>query len=279
MPTQTPDYGRTVRDYARFRPEYPVELYERLARHFGVGVADQRVLDIGTGSGLVARGLARRGAIVTGLDPSPELLQEAARLAADEQLGVRFVRGTAESTGLPDASFDVATAAVCWHWFDAPRAAAEIRRVLVPGGRLIIIHFEWLSRPGDVVDATEELLRTHRSTIPGRRIAEKLAHTVISRLHPALARHVGTGVHPDRLATLWSCGYRDLESFSFDVDVPYRHEAWRGRIRSHAWAAATAAEDRVSRLDGALAQMLRERYPEEPLHIPHRVFVVTGRTG
>src|SRR6185436_17180758 len=114
MPRSRPDFGQTADDYARHRAEVPAELYDRLARGFGIGRAGQRVLDVGTGTGAVARALARRGCAATGLDPSAELLATATRLAAAEGLDVRFVQGVAEATGLPAESFDVVTAAVCW---------------------------------------------------------------------------------------------------------------------------------------------------------------------
>jgi hypothetical protein len=79
------------------------------------------------------------------------------------------------------------------------------------------------------------------------------------------------------MSTLAAAGFEDLESFSFGVDVRYDHEGWRGRIRTHAWAGASQAPPKVARLDTELAALLRERFRDEPLHVPHRVFVVVGR--
>lgn len=272
-----PDFGRTVEDYARFRADYPPELFERLAGGYSIGVPGQRVLDVGTGTGLVARALARRGCVVTGLDPSPALLEAAAAQAAAAGLEATFLRGTAEATGLPEASFDVVTAAVCWHWFDPDRAAAELRRVLVAGGRIAIIHFEWLAEPGNVVEATETLLQRNRSGIPGRATMAGFARALLGRVAPALARGLGAGLHPDRLTTLRAAGFTAIESFSFDADIAYDHAAWRGRIRSHAWAGASAGSRRVARLDAEVAALLRDRFAPEPLAVPHRIFVVVGR--
>jgi len=62
------------------------------------------------------------------------MLEKAREL--DRQAGVElnYVEGFAESTGLPDASFDVVTAGQCWHWFERSRAAAEALRLLRDGG-------------------------------------------------------------------------------------------------------------------------------------------------
>ena len=272
-----PDFGQTADDYARHRAEVPSELYDRLARGFGIGNAGQRVLDVGTGTGAVARALARRQCAATGLDPSAELLATAARLAAAEALDVRFVQGVVEATGLPAESFDVVTAAVCWHWFDAERAAAEIRRVLVPGGRLVIVHFNWLARRGNVVEATELLMRKHRPGGPGVELAERIVKSAAARVRPAWFATLGTGIHPESLSTLTSAGFEDLETFSFDADIRYDHEGWRGRVRSHAWVGASSTPHRVARFDDELAALLRQRF-DGPLAIPHRVFVVVARS-
>ena len=71
---------------------------------------------------------------------------------------MRYVTARAEQTDLPDASFDVVTAGQCWHWFDRPKAAQEVRRLLVSKGWLVIAHFDWIPLPGNVVEATEKLI-------------------------------------------------------------------------------------------------------------------------
>jgi ubiquinone/menaquinone biosynthesis C-methylase UbiE len=154
------DFGKTAQDYGRHRAGFPEALYERLAT-FGVGVPGQRLLDLGTGTGTLARGFARHGCAVTGLDPSAALLEEARRLDHEAGVDIRYVTATAETTGLPDASFDVVSAGQCWHWFDRAQAAREVRRLLVPGGWLVIAHFDWIPLPGNVVEATERLVEQH----------------------------------------------------------------------------------------------------------------------
>jgi ubiquinone/menaquinone biosynthesis C-methylase UbiE len=274
-----PDFGRTADDYATYRAEVPAELFDRLARGYGVGLAGQRVLDLGTGTGAVARALARRGCEVTGLDPSPELLVAAARLADEEGLAVRFVRGVAEAIEFPKDSFDIVTAAVCWHWFDGERAASEIRRVLAPGGRLVIVHFNWLSRPGNVVEATEALMRRELRIVPGMQTLKRLVKGAVARIRPAWVRGLGTGIHPESMSTLTAAGFANLESFSFDVDVPYDHQAWRGRVRSHAYLGASRSPSSVARFDTRLAALLWSKFAHEPMSIPHRIFAIVARNA
>jgi SAM-dependent methyltransferase len=101
-------------------------------------VSGEKVLDVGTGTGVVAITAARTGARVSGLDLTPELLEQArenARIAQTQE--IVWTEGDAESLPYPDASFDVVVSQF-GHIF-APRpdvAVTEIRRVLKPGGRL-----------------------------------------------------------------------------------------------------------------------------------------------
>jgi ubiquinone/menaquinone biosynthesis C-methylase UbiE len=108
-----------------------------------LGVADgDRVLDVGCGSGVVTRAIARRvGArgLAVGLDPSPALLAVARQLARDAGLGdrIEFREGSALRLPFPDGSFDVVMCVtVLSHVPDGESALPELVRVLRPGGRL-----------------------------------------------------------------------------------------------------------------------------------------------
>ena len=87
----------------------------------------------------------------------------------------------------------------------------------------------------------------------------------------------GLGIHPLWLRDLGEAGYRDLETFSYDVDAPYTPEAWRGRIRASAGVGASLSPERVERFDQELAELLSTRFPGALLSVPHRVFAVLAR--
>ena len=249
------DFGKTARDYGSFRAGFPDALFDRLA-NFGIGKTGQRLLDLGAGTGYLGRGFARAGCAVTGLDPSDALINEARRLDREAGVASDYVTAHAEHTGLPDHAFDVVTAGQCWHWFDRARAAAEVRRLLQPGGALVIAHFDWIPLPGNVAEATERLIERH---------------------NPDWTMGGGTGMKREWLADVAIAGFRGIETFSFDEDTPYSHMAWRGRIRASAGVGASLAPDAVMRFDGELAELLAQRFPEDPLAVLHRCFALVCR--
>jgi ubiquinone/menaquinone biosynthesis C-methylase UbiE len=100
--------------------------------------AGERLLDVGCGTGLLLGCLAGRSPFreLTGVDLSPGMVAQArGRLPAS----VRLLVGDAEALPFPPASFDVAVSVSSFHYWPAPaRGLEELRRVLRPGGRLII---------------------------------------------------------------------------------------------------------------------------------------------
>jgi len=100
----------------------------------------QRVLDVATGTGLVARALVRRyGCSVVGLDQSEEMLGRARALVGP---GVELVRGEAERLPFEDASFDALTFTYLLRYVDDPAATMrELARVVRPGGRIAMLEF------------------------------------------------------------------------------------------------------------------------------------------
>jgi len=245
------DFGHTADDYVRHRAGFPAELLDGLDA-LGLLRPDDRVVDLGTGTGNLARLIAPRVASVVGVDPSAALLEKARELGG----GVEYHVGTAEDTGLPAGAFDLVTAGQCWHWFDGDRAAAEARRLLQPDGSIVIAHFDWIPLPGNVAHSTEALIERH---------------------NPRWTMGGGTGIYPRWLTDLARAGFEDLRTFSFDVVVPYRPEAWIGRIRASAGVGASLDEDQVERLSDDLRGLLAERHPEDPLKIPHRTWAVVAR--
>lgn len=255
------DFGRRAQDYLRHRQGFPAVFYERIEAMYGLGRPGQRALDLGTGTGTVARRLAAQGCEVTAVDVSASMLEVAAEAAADEGLAVRLVERPARDTGLAAESFDLVVAGQCWHWFEREQAAAEAWRVLRPGGALVIVHLDWLLLPGSVFDATSRVLEDHART---------------QAWSPVFA-HSRDGFYPQWLRDVHGAGFEAPETFSMDVTQRYTHAAWRGRIRASGGVAVMEKEE-VERFDALHAEAIAP-WPD-PLDVPHRLFaVITTKPG
>jgi SAM-dependent methyltransferase len=150
-------FARSAQAYERGRPGYPDAAVDRLV----AALPGRAVVDLAAGTGKLTRALVARGLDVVAVEPVAEMR---AAIAAP----ARAVEGTAEAIPLADAGVDAVTVAQAFHWFDGPRALAEIHRVLRPGGVLALL---WNRR--DTRDALQgritDVLEPHRGDVPAHR--------------------------------------------------------------------------------------------------------------
>lgn len=127
-----------VESYRRYRPRYPAEIVDLLRREceLGEGAA---VVDVASGTGLLAEIFLAGGFAVTAVEPNAEMRAACSELAQSYPK-LRILEGTAEATGLPAHSADLITVAQAMHWFDLERTRAEFARVLKPGGCCAVIY-------------------------------------------------------------------------------------------------------------------------------------------
>jgi ubiquinone/menaquinone biosynthesis C-methylase UbiE len=144
--------------YDRFRIGYADELYDAI---FEYGLRPgASVLDVGTGTGLAAAALVARGCSVTGLDASEVMLGR----ARGRVPGASFVNGSATDLPFANASFDAATSAQAFHWFDQERALSELERVVRPGGT-VAVWWKALMR-GDALNILRQQVATELGLVP-----------------------------------------------------------------------------------------------------------------
>ncbi|RYY94494.1 MAG: class I SAM-dependent methyltransferase [Chitinophagaceae bacterium] len=114
-------FTRQAADYARYRPTYPPELFAWLLERVP---ARERALDCATGNGQAAAALAEHFEQVEAIDISAAQLGQAV-----QKPSIRYQVARAEETPFPDDHFDLVTMAQAFHWMDAPRFCAEMKRV------------------------------------------------------------------------------------------------------------------------------------------------------
>jgi SAM-dependent methyltransferase len=206
----TTRFAARVADYVATRPGYPPDTIGILQREAGLTPASV-IADIGSGTGLSAIPFLNIGCTVFGIEPNAEM-----RAAGERLLGTnpRFhsVAGTAEQTTLPDTSVDLVVAGQAFHWFDPPRAATEFRRILRPGGSVVLM---WNTRRLD----TSPFLRGYEA--------------LLQRFGTDYREVVHTNIDPAKLAAFFAPG--GFKSFKLDNVQLFDREGLRGRLRSSSY--------------------------------------------
>jgi SAM-dependent methyltransferase len=253
------DWGKVSLDYAQYRSGYPESFYEVLAA-LGIGKPQQTILDLGTGTGVLARAFAKRGARVTGVDISAHQIAAAQALAAQEGLEIVFRVCAAEDLTFPEGSFEVISAGQSWLYFDAAVMIPKVLRLLVAEGCLVLTHLAWLPYKDSIVQKTEELVLHYNPGWTG-------------------AGYKGT------LPPVFPRAKGDFELRTFHVmtaPLPFTRETWRGRIRACRGIGASLSAAEVERFDAEHGRLLATIAPDEftVLHqIALHVYVRKGTIG
>jgi SAM-dependent methyltransferase len=156
----TERFGNRVDDYVRWRPGYPAELGPWLMNRCGL-IAGDTVADVGSGTGLFTLELLRQGLRVIGVEPNAPMRAAGEQFLAEYRSDFSSRAGTAEATGLADASVRLVTMAQAFHWVQPQKTRAEFARVLQqPCGHVALV---WNVRREDTpfLRGYEALLQRH----------------------------------------------------------------------------------------------------------------------
>ncbi|MGY1747198.1 class I SAM-dependent methyltransferase [Blastococcus sp. SYSU D00695] len=233
-------FGSVAADYAALRPGYPADVVP-----FLLGARPRRVLDLGAGTGLLTEVLLAAGHEVVAVDPSAEMLGQ---LRA-RRPGVETAVGDAEALPLPGRAVDAVVAGQAAHWFRPAPAAAELRRVLRPGGVVGLVwntrdeRVPWVRALGEALAAEARGPEADRAVVDAfaRALPARVEHAtsrVVQRVTPAqVVAGIGTRSYvatmDDDARAAFLGGLRDLLAQHPDtrgravLDLPYRTDAYR----------------------------------------------------
>src|ERR1700761_7076605 len=136
MTTHVERFTGRVEDYERYRLRYPAAVMEILVARCGLQ-REHLVTDVGAGTGMLAELFLEHGNAVIAVEPNDDMRGACERLASLWP-GLTVKKATAEATGLEDASVDFVAVGRAFHWFDHAKTAKEFRRILRPGGWVVL---------------------------------------------------------------------------------------------------------------------------------------------
>jgi SAM-dependent methyltransferase len=148
-------FGADAARYDRTRPNYPDALIQRII----AASPGREILDVGCGTGIVARQFRVAGCTVVGVDPDVRMAEFA------RSTGVEVEVATLEAWDPAGRQFDAVIAGTAWHWVDPIAGAAKAAQVLRPGGLLAPFHHV-CQMPPEVLDVLAAVYRTLASDSP-----------------------------------------------------------------------------------------------------------------
>ena len=239
------DFGRTSADYARYRDIYPAKFYEKIAER-GLCTEGKRVLDLGTGTGVLPRNMYRYGAKWTAIDISPEQIEQARMISAELGMDIEYSVIPAEEIDHPDNTFDVVTACQCIWYFDHERLMPKLARMLKPGGTLLLLYMAWLPFEDKIAGASEELVMKYNPEWNG---AGEMRHRIFI---------------PECAGDYFELVYHE----EYDIAVPFTRETWNGRMRTCRGVGASLPPEKLAQWEAEHMALLEKIAPEsfEVLH-------------
>lgn len=130
-------FATTVPLYEKLRPPYPAEFFRAVSQGLGLRKED-RLIDLGTGPGLLALGFGQYVGRTVGVDPEPAMLAAARTAAARAAQDITLIESKAEALPLDIGRFDVVTIGRALHWMAPEPTAALLDRLVAPGGVIVV---------------------------------------------------------------------------------------------------------------------------------------------
>ena len=234
------DWGKTSEEYAKYRDIYPEEFYRKIVDR-GLCTAGQKVLDLGTGTGVLPRNMYRFGAEWVGTDISPEQIEQAKRLSESAGMKIDYYASSTEELDLPKESFDVITACQCFWYFDHERVMPKLSELLKPEGKLLILYMAWLPYEDEIAGKSEELVLKYSPKWTG----------------------AGETRHPIWIPDVAYRYFKLTDHEEYDVRVPFTKESWHGRMKACRGVGASLSGEELARWDEEHRKLLDAIAPEE----------------
>jgi SAM-dependent methyltransferase len=247
-------FDHCTRDYAQYRPPYPPEAIRILAECVTHAIPSL-VADVGAGTGIFSRQLARAGWHVAAVEPSEKMLQRVSDADAAAAPGaIHRICATAEAAALAQASMHAVTAAQAFHWFNPPFALAEFARILKPGGTLMLIWNNREATHSPFVEEYEKLIARYNTAYDREYRQQDWAGKIAASGEFEPARYYC-------LAHIWRLRQEDFVGFS----------------RSVSYIRNVLSREQRPRFERDLRALIESHFGDRTCEVPLRADVWTAR--
>ncbi len=234
------NFGRTSSDYAKYRDIYPPVFYQKIVDR-GLCADGQRVLDLGTGTGVLPRNMYRFGAQWTAVDISENQIQQAKKLAFKENMKIDFLTCATEDIYFADKTFDVITACQCFWYFNHDVVMSKLAKILKDNGKLLILYMAWLPFEDNIAGQSEQLVLKYNPVWSG----------------------AGETRKPIYIPDVYKQYFELIDHEEYDLNVHFTRESWHGRMKACRGVGASLSEAELSSWDKEHKKLLYKIAPSE----------------
>lgn len=200
-------FGAEASRYDRARPSYPGALVERIV----AASPGRRVLDVGCGTGIVARQFQAAGCEVLGVDPDARMAGHA------RERGLQVEVATFETWETNGRAFDTVVAGQAWHWVDPVAGAAKAAAALRPGGRFAVF-WNVFEPPAGLGEAFAEAYRRVLPDLPSG-----LWDRPLLEIYETMGAKTADGMRQ-------AGAFGEAEQWRFAWERPYTRDEWLEQV-------------------------------------------------
>lgn len=241
--------------YDRARIGYPTQLIDDIVTYSGIR-RNGRILDVGCGTGQATLLLAKKGYYVVGLDAGKEMV-DIVKEKCSSFPKVSFKVGTFEDIEFSDASIDIITSGMAWHWINPKGREEKAHRILRSGGTLALFWSYQRKEESDFVKDVGKVLDKYGGVDRGP------AGSKVRQISDALYEQLKERKF-----------FTSVEMREYDEDFEFSKERYLELVVSYGWV-RVLPEDKRSNLAEDL-QKWYKRY-EEPLIVPYKYVLVLAK--
>ncbi len=232
------DWGNISSDYAKYRDIYPPKFYNKIIDR-NLCINGQKILDVGTGSGVLPRNMYKYGGKWVGTDISQNQIAQAKILSGG--MNIDYFAIPTENICFPDNSFDVITSCQCFWYFDHKKVSKIFYDILKPNGYLLILYMAWLPFEDKIAGESEKLVLKYNPEWTG----------------------AGETMHPIGLPEYYKHLFDIVYTDEYKINVHFTRDSWNGRMKACRGIGAALSDKEIESWETEHKKLLSEIAPVE----------------